>query len=501
MKKAKQKPHRLPTDARKGELSDGAVPQTISDVIREFATCFTRPGLENFTALFVGWIVCSGRHSVSRVIQAATHLAGGKHHSSYYRFLSHGRWCADAVGKVIFRRLLRYCEDQIRVAIDDTLCHKGGAHIFGAAMHFDSRASSYGRGGAEGRKTMFAFGHNWVVVSLWIPLPWNADRGLAIPFLWRLYRSPKRCPKSKYRKRTEIAAEMIALVGSWVPTDRTLHLVGDSEYACKTVVRALPRNVLFTGPMCMDAALYEPPPPYSGRGRPRVVGKRVPSPRQLAESKLPWRQIELIIYGRAVCIEVKSVRCLWYTVAGSRLVHVVVTRDPTGRLAERAYFTTIDDRDQKPHAVGDPDAAILMEFARRWEIEVAFRNAKQALGLEDPQNGWWRRPSGSPRPKKRPGPDAREGIGEAAVRHTLACAFAAYAITVIWYLEHGRPDQDVKRVRREAPWYRHKVQPSFADMLAAIRREIWTHRLSRHPGLNLAREELEAVLPQWNLVA
>jgi hypothetical protein len=478
-----------------------SIPQSVSDLLDDFRASFTRPGFANFTTMVVGWIICSGRHSVSRVIQAAGELGGSKHHSSHYRFLSCGRWCTDTLGKMLFRRLLRYVPGQVGIAIDDTLCHKGGPHIFGAAMHFDSRASTYGRGTTTGRKGCFAFGHNWVVVSLWIPLPWNQDRGLAIPFLWRIYRSKKRCPEHKYRKRTVIASEMIKIVASWVPSGRMLSLVGDSEYACKTVVRNLPDNVLFTGPMCMDAALHELPPSYAGKGRPCVVGKRLPSPKKLAASKSRWRKLTLVIYGRTVTLNVKSMRCLWHTVAGPRLVQVVVTRDPTGRINDRAYFSTVDHRDEQADTLHDPVAAVLMEFARRWEIEVAFRNTKQAMGLEDPQNGWWRRKAGSPRPRKRPGPNAKEKVGETAVNHTLACAFVAYAITIMWYLEHGQAEQDVARARREAPWYRHKAHPSFADMLAAIRRELWTDRLSRHPRMNLGREQLDAILPQWHLAA
>ncbi len=46
---------------------------------------------------------------------------------------------------------------------------------------------------------------------------------------------------------------------------RARNLVGDSdsEYACKTVARGLPGNVLFTGPACMGAALYQPSPPQA----------------------------------------------------------------------------------------------------------------------------------------------------------------------------------------------------------------------------------------------
>ncbi len=483
-------------------MRSAPIPRSISDLLDGFRTCFTRPGFSSFTTMVVGWIVCSGRHSICRVIQAAGELGASKHHSSHYRFLSRGRWCTDALGKMLFRKLLRFSPHQVRVAIDDTLSHKSGPHIFGAAMHYDAHASTYGRGTTAGSKGFFAFGHNWVVMSLWIPLPWSENRGLAIPFLFRLYRSKKRCPNDKYRKRTAIAAEMIELVASWLPAGRTLHTVGDSEYACKTIVRDLPDNVLFTGPMCMDAALYKPAPAdYSGMGRPRVKGERLPSPEEMAASNSRWKTCELSIYGKVVSIKTKSVKCLWYTVAGPKIVQVVVTRDPSGRINDRAYFSTTDESVENHEDEHDVVAAVLIEFARRWEIEVAFRNTKQAMGLEDPQNGWWRRPTGSRRARKRPGPNANEKVGEQAVHHTLACVFVAYAVTVAWYLEHGQAERDVERVRIEAPWYQKKTRPSFIDMLAAIRRELWVTRLSRHPRLNLGREEVVAILPHWHLAA
>lgn len=468
------------------------IPQTVRDLLENFRACFTRPGFESFVALITGWIICQGRHSISRVIQAAGAVAASKHHSCLYRFLSHGRWTIDAVGQVLFRLLLPFSPTEVTLILDDTLCHKSGPHIFGAAMHYDSHASTYGRGTTAGRKGFFAFGHNWVVAALWIPLPWNPARGLAIPILFRLYRSKKRCPESKYRKRTEIAATLIELVTSWLPGDCQLHVVADAEYACQTIVRGLPDNVVFTGPMAMDAALYAQPRKHRGRGRPRRKGKRLPSPKAFAKSKAPWKKMTLLIYGKKVAVKVKTMVCLWYTVAGTKRVRMVVTRDPSGRINDRAYFTTDADRSED---------AVIVQFARRWEIEVAFRNTKQALRLEDPQNGWWHRPKGTRRPKKRPGPNPRERVGEKAITHTLASAFVAYALTIVWYLAHGDADQDVAKVRAEAPWYRQKTTPSFNDMLAAVRRELWVGRLSQHPGTRLGAAEIDAILPHWLLAA
>lgn len=462
-------------------------------ILSNFAPCFTAPGYRNFVDLALGWILCPGRHAISRVILAASIHNQNKHHSSFYRFLAEGRWAVDSIGKVIFFLLLILLPAIITAIVDDTLCKKTGPHLFGAGMHHDASASTYGRKTKAGRKTSFAFGHNWVVLAIWIPLPWGTNRGMAIPILFRLYRSKKRCPTEIYRKRTELAAELVKILATWIPVDRKLVLVGDGEYACKTLVRHRPPGLVFIGPMLMGAALYDTPGTYQGKGRKRSKGNKLPSPKQLAaRDAIPWEKKTLRIYGKEVTILVKSQVCLWYTVAGKQLVRMVVTRDPQGHIDDRAYFCT------------DPNESIeqiLVQFARRWEIEVAFRNTKQIMGIDDPQNGWWRRKPTDPKPKKQPGPNAHPSKGENAIVRTFSLALVSYALVVLWYLNHGDYKKDVERVRLEAPWYRHKQYPSFLDMVSALRREIWLHRLSTHPLLERVPKKIFDLIPHWFLAA
>ena len=469
------------------------MPLTVENILSVFVPCFTKPSLQTFATLMAGWICCPGRHTISRLIQASSGLSSMKHHSAFYRFLSHGAWSQDALAKALFQLLLPLLPEQITLILDDTLCTKGGPQIFGAAMHFDARMSTYGRKAAGGPQKFFAFGHNWVVAAVWIPLPWSSSRGMAIPFIFRLYRSKKRCPEAQFCKRTSLAAEIIHTVASWVPSDHRLHVVGDGEYACRTIGRSLPDRVMFTGPMVMDAALFGlPDNSKPKRGRPRKMGERMPSPQQLADSSTPWKSLTLNIYQHNVTLLVKKQRCLWYTVTGTKMITMIVTRDPTGRLADRAFFTTDDHFSEED---------ILATFTRRWEIEVAFRNTKQTMGLEDPQNGWWRRPHGSTRPARLPGPTPHVSRGNTTVNHTLAIAFAAYAVVIVWYLRHGKPDDDIRAVKRDAPWYLHKATPSFMDMLASLRREFWIARFSRDPRLGRVRQIIDAVLPRWMLAA
>ena len=447
--------------------------KALAEILREFRFAFTSsPTFDNFMTLVVGWILCTGRHTISRVIQFGRE-AGGKHHSALYRFFSRAKWDTDALGLVVLKLVMALVPEAVAltVLVDDTLCRKSGPHLWGGGMHRDPLGSSYG--GAGGRTIKFAFGHNWVTLCVWIALPWNRERGLAIPVLWRFYRPKKRCPKKEYRKRTELALEMVNALLDWVPS-RSIVVVTDAEYACMGIVRGLPSRVTFVGPMNMDAALFALPKPAKGKGRPRKKGSRLPSPSQLAaDETVPWKKQTVCIYGREVEILVKTVVCLWYRVAYTRPVRLVVTRDPSGRIDDRAYFTT--DRELSV-------ATTLNLFSRRWSQEVMHRDVKQHLGLEDPQNGWWRSPAGD-RPEKTAGPQPHVTRGETAVKRTAPIGFLVYALVVLAYLRAGTPEADVRRARKLAPWYTQKTEPSFADMLASARRELWASRLNKHRPL------------------
>ena len=326
------------------------------------------------------------------------------------------------------------------------------------------------------------------MLSVRVPVPWAAGRAIAVPLLARLYRGRKRTPKGQYRKRTELAREMLERLLQWLPSERTVRLLGDSEYACKTVVRSLPERLVFAGPVVMDAALHEPPLPYCGRGRPPERGRRLPSPTLMRRApKRDWTPVTVDIYGRSVDLLVQSVECLWWTVAASRLVRVVLTRDPSGRYADRVFFAT--DPTLSP-------AEILTLVSHRWDLEVTFRELKQHLGLADPQNGWWRRRAGERRKTKRAGPAQTRVRSRQTIERTVPFVLAVHGIVVVWYLHHGHAARDVRVVTKRAPWRRQKRAPSFADMLAALRAEILRERLSQHPLPDRVRRKvLRLVLP------
>jgi hypothetical protein len=238
--------------------------------------------------------------------------------------------------------------------------------------------------------------------------------------------------------------------------------------------------------MHLDAALFALPKPSKGRGRPRTRGRRLLSPAKLINPRhIPWESRTLVLYGREVEVLVKTQTGLWYHVAGSRLLRIIVTRDPKGRIDDRAYFSTDVE-------MSVDEVARL--FSRRWCQEEMPRNIKQYLGLEDPQNGWWRRRAGKRRDITIPGPQPHKRRGELAVKHTVPFILTTYALVVLWYLANGSAQEDVERARQRAPWYLHKVEPSFSDMLAALRRHLWAEQIISKPGVRQGSAKTDAVL-------
>jgi hypothetical protein len=462
---------------------------SFGDLVLSFASVFTQPSFRNFMTMLTGWVFCLGRHTVTglhapqggpdlrRSLTFGIVAAGAvaeKDFSCFHRFFSRANWSLDSLGRVILKLALRFVPEgeTVLFAVDDTLGRKTGRHIWGAGMPDGPYLKRIGPSGhhdplrSTPSRPVFSFGHSWVVLSIIVPLPFVSHRRFAIPFLFRLYRKklkqrrpgrPKGGSKStggatpgEYRTRPELAVEMLGIAAEWL-NGRRFRVVGDSEYSGKSVSRDLPETADLIGRMPMNAALYgEPRAPTPGRlGRPRKRGERLPNPAELARSrKVRWTKTRVDIYGKSTKVWFKSVDALWYNSAGTRLLRIVVVRDPSGRRRDDCFFTT--DLSMKP-------TEIIETIAKRWALEVTFRDAKQSLGFEEPQS-WSRK----------------------AVERTAPMAFVLYSLTVLWYAEHGEALRE--KWFAERPWYRRKRGPSFADMVATLRQASWVEASFRDPG-------------------
>jgi len=407
-----------------------------------------------------GWVLSHRHRFVTELIQASGCVHDG-HHSRYTRFFSAARWSLDALCHTLAMMLVAVFAPtgDIFIAVDDTLCRKRGLTVFGTGMHHDPLISSRA-------KPLTSWGHDWVVLTLIIQNPfWAPTKVFALPIGFRLYRNrqgvtkgkkkakgkKKYVPKSKrdpnHRTRPELAVELIVLVSGWFP-DRKFILTGDSAYGGGSVLQKLPENVDLISHVHPKGKLYEPAPKRdpnvkkSTKGPWPKKGKQLPTKEAwAADDTQPWKKLEFDQYGLHTTLLVKTIQALYYKAGKDRLLTIVLTRDAEGKRPDQMFYCT--RLDWKPQQ-------ILSAYASRWAIEVTFENSKQHLGLEDPANRT-----------------------EMAVRRTAPMAFVNYSLIVLWFHQIGH-----RHVRfPDRPWYRHKSEPSFADMLTTLRRMSWQDKL------------------------
>jgi len=419
-------------------VSDPIIVDSFVSMLQAFSGCFTAPSMTSFVTLMAGWVLDLRRHTVTEVIRAAG-AVGHKHISSYHRFFSRARWTTDEVGLTLAALVIESLVPSgvIRLVVDDTLGRHTGKRIAAASMHRDPLLST-------GKRPFFHWGHVWVVLSLEVEL---FDKSWALPVLFRLHRSEKRCKAEKrpYRKLTEQARELVELLARRYP-DRRLELLGDAAYTNGSLIKGRPSNVTLIGRGRLDAALYAPAAARrpSQKGRPRVRGKRLLSPARRANRKdAPWRNVKVTVYGRRVTLRVLVIDALWYIAAGSERMRLVVVRDFPGHEKDDVFVSTNPALSPRH---------IIESFSKRWTLEVTFHEAKGKLGFEDPQNRT-----------------------ERSVERTAPLALIGYTLTVLWYVQHGHRSRAAQRPA--LPWYQHKAGTTFSDMLATLRRASWRQRL------------------------
>ena len=449
-------------------MSDLILPPTLAVLLTAFTPCFQARSVAVFQWLIIGWVQCQGRRTLTGVALASGAI-GARHISVFHRFFSRASWTLDALGHVAFTLAVKWLPaDQPLVVLgDDTLARKSGKSIALASMHHDPLLSS-------ARKPFASFGHVWVVLALWVPLPFGSGRGFALPVLFRLYISTKRGgerhragqrqgrggPRLRAARKAhaqhpqvtklELLRGMVSLVAQWAG-ERTIYLVVDSAYAGRTVLEERPANVYVISRLRLDAALYAPPPARrpGQKGRPRRRGERLPTLSQQIARRRRWTVLPVVLYGRAVSPRIFTLEALWYGALRSQLIRIVVVRDPSRRRRDEAFFCT--DLQQDP-------AFMLQTYAARWTLEVTFHDSKQHLGFGQAQT---QTPT--------------------AVQRTAPFAGLVYSLVLLWAAAHLQQGGTLGWMVR--PWYRTKTAVAFPDLLTALQQDLWRTRFSEPPVL------------------
>jgi hypothetical protein len=372
-------------------------------------------------------------------------------HDRVHYFFSRARWSPDDLGIAVARlvvSLLVPGGEPVEVLIDDTLFRRRGKRVWAASWFHD--------GSAQG-PVKTGFGNNWVVLAVRVRLP-MVSRPVAVPAMAKLV-----IKGTNSASRLWLARRMVTRLAAELP-GRQISVTADSAYAGEEL-KALPGGVTWTTRLRSNAALHGLPPQRTGkRGRPRVRGDRLPSLAKIAAAAA-FSQVTVTRYGKTEPIAAAALTCLWYSVAGTAPVTVILIRDKKETGFDLALITTEKN----------PDIAVVIErYAARWAVEVAIEDAKQIFGTGQARNRT-----------------------AAAVERTVPFMLACQALAVCWYATAGHHPADTKARRLDAPWYTAKTEPSTADMTAKLRRVIIAAKFKRLHADQPQPEEIHAIRLAW----
>lgn len=320
---------------------------------------FTTPTYQRFSTLLVAAILTTGRRTVANLLRTLRHLAPG-HRTDYQRVLSRASWSGVQLGCVLMRFLLDHLipNGPVLVVGDDTVDGHPGAHVYGKARHRDPVRSSHSY-------TAWRYGHKWVVLAVLVTFPF-ATRPWALPVFIDLYRSEEDNQKRNRPHRTpaQLMCRLLRLLLMRFP-DRVFVFAGDSGYGTHEVARFGHRHrtrLTLVSKLHPDANLFDPPPPYAGKGRPRRKGLRRPKPSQAVAGATTFIRQEVGWYGGGKReVETLDGTGQWYK-AGQKLVPLrwVFVRDVSGTHRDEYFFTT------------DPNLSptrVIGYYCGRWNIE------------------------------------------------------------------------------------------------------------------------------------
>lgn len=416
--------------------------------------CFRFEVFDIFRTMLGAWIVCLGKRTISRVWET-TGLSQSQDHSAAFRLFSQAVWNWDEVCRLLLLEVVAHLVPDLDVwlVVDDTLCHKRGGHVAFGGVFLDAVLSS-------SKHKVFRYGNNWVTLGVVVQLPFRKDRYYCLNVLWRVCEKRGSKPRNQHRTKSQLAAEMVQLIASWLPNHK-LRVVGDVAYVGKHLLKDRPSNVDIVGPIRWDAELSEPLllPPHKRRKR----GPRLPSPKVMLkenDARWPVEKMHLVYPGGEKDLEVKVVRNVcWYPSAGPRPLMIVLVRDLEGKWRDEALLSTDNTMTAEQVIAG---------YCRRWSVEVAYADSKGWLGFHDPEV-WCAN----------------------SVQRAHAMSWYVGSLVILWYTLFGKDEPTPERHR---PWYKHKPEVTFADMLGTCRYQLWQHWLAKSASQAEMRQRCDWLL-------
>jgi len=355
------------------------LPGIIIDLLNPFAPYFY--GVTTWMKaqiLLMGAILTPGKRVVSEVLRVMG-LGESEQFAQYHQVLNRAVWSplglSQALLKLLVKTFVQAETAPLVFGIDPTIERRWGRQIAARGIYRDPVRSS---------KSHFVkvSGLRWISLMLLTPIPW-AQRIWALPVMTVLAPSERYYQQRARTAKTVLdrSVQMLKVLRRWLP-NRPVVIVGDSAYAALDFLSSMQSLTLtFVTRLRLDAALYDPAPPYSGRGRPRKKGQRLPTLAQvLYDPNTVWTTISLPWYdGQQRAMQITSDCAVWFHAGKPPLpIRWVLVRDPQGEYDSVGMLCT------------DPTAdplAIVDWFVQRWQLEVTFEEARRHLGVET-QRQW-----------------------------------------------------------------------------------------------------------------
>lgn len=415
------------------------LPPEFSEQISSFAPVFhTKKVFEHAVLLLTGAILCTGRRTVSTVLQILG-LSTDRRYHKYHRVLNRSTWSAKRGSFILLQQLLKRWIDQSQplvFALDSTLERRWGRRIKARGIYHDPVRSSKGC-------FVKASGLRWLSMMLVVRIPW-ANRQWALPFFTVLAPSKRyhQNQNKRHKKLTDWARQMILQLRRWLPKANII-VVADAGFAVLDLLNLIREQVDFITRLRMDAALYEAPPPRpkGKRGPRRKIGPKMTKLSELlSEPNTKWENVVFSNwYGRTEQVmQLFTGTALWYKGGkGPVPLRWVLIRDPK--------------KEYKPIAIACTNLElsaldITAHYISRWSCEVTFEEARAHLGIET-QRQW----------------------SDLAILRTTPCLLASFSIITIWA---DLLNQQHKILLQQSTWYQ-KTHPTFSDAIASVRYEIY----------------------------
>lgn len=421
------------------------LPQSMLSVLAVFAPLFSRPVFKNGLLLLSGHFLTKGRRTLTNLLKSLG-LHSEKKFTKYFYVIRKARWSSFKTSRVLFL-LIVHCllpKDQpVEINIDTHLNKRKGPKIKGLGRHRDAASSSK-------NQKVLAIGHNWLVATVRLYI-FGSKYKWSLPFLSYLLTPEEPLSsssnevdlkgKQRHKKMTKATSQIILQVRRWIGSERKIIIVADNAFACREICRVcIKHRITFCSQLRLDASLHEFPTveTVKRRGRPRVVGKRLPNFNEILKDKnQKWERRLFHWYSsKSKLLDVLTGTCLWYhNSVGGVPIRWVLTRDPEQNYKPLAILVT-DLELSKEHCIEI--------FVGRWSIETTFQEIHEHLGLEGIHT--W---------------------SDLSINRTAPTIIASYSLACL-IVQQTIQDTGIEINPETTAWYR-KETITFSDVMAYLR--------------------------------